>query len=92
MIKRELLTTFYAEGEYNKITLDELMVYAHASDIEIVCIVKTPIYEFMISEDIIYNLNKLYKDMTFITTNVSTLTYSEIRRKFNDINVQVNFI
>jgi hypothetical protein len=91
MSKRTLLHKFYGD-EYETITLDELLTLSYFNSVEVLCIVKTPIYEFMITEDICNRLNKLYKNMTCRDLNVNSLTYEEIRDKFNRIQTQINFI
>ncbi len=91
MSKRSLLHKFYGD-EYETITLDELLTLSYFNNVEVLCIVKTPIYEFMITGDICDRLNKLYKDMTCRDLSVSSLTYDEIRNKFSKIQTQINFI
>lgn len=88
MCKRDLLMSFYKGTE----TLDNLLTMAYSENIEVMCIVKTPIYEFMISDNLCDRINKLYKEMTCRNLNAELLTYDEIRGKFDKIKTQINFI
>lgn len=88
MCKRDLLMSFYKGTE----TLDTFLSLARLENIEVMCIVKTPIYEFMLSDDLCYRLNKLYKDMTCRNLTAELLTYDEIRDKFDKIQTLINFI
>ena len=88
MCKRDLLMSFYKGTE----TLDNFLTMAYSENIEVMCIVKTSIYEFMVSDNLCDRLNKLYKDMTCRNLNAGLLTYDEIRDKFDKIQTLVNFI
>ena len=88
MCKRDLLMSFYKGTE----TLDNFLTMAYSENIELMCIVNTPIYEFMVSDILFDRINKLYKDMTCRNLNAGLLTYDEIRDKFDKIKTQINFI
>ena len=85
MSKRTLLHKFYGD-EYETITLDDLLTLSYFNNVEVLCIVKTPIYEFMITEDICTRLNKLYKNMTCRDLNVNSLIL------LNNIQVLISII
>jgi hypothetical protein len=90
-MKQELLNRLYSEVEFEKLTISEFLTLAHFYDVDINCYIETPIYTFNISDDICYNLDKLYKDMTNKNLYSSKLLYNELAYVFNDICVKVIF-
>ena len=88
MCKKDLLISFYK----GNLTLDDLLTMTYFEKIEVSCIMKSPIYEVMISEDLCHKINMIYYDMTTKNVNMGRLTYDEIRSKFEDIKTQINFI
>ena len=92
MIKEKLIEKFYSKDSYDSMTVDELTVLAHFYEVDLYCIIATPIYQYMIKDDICDSLNKLYKSMTTKNIITENMNYREIEDKFEEIKVEIRFL
>ena len=92
MQKSELLNKLHGLVEYENITISEFILLAKIYDIEIKCIVKTPVKDVVIDKDICSELNELYYSMTCRQLITGNKTYQELSKIFKDIYVEIIFI
>lgn len=89
MQKHELLNKLYGVTEYETISVSEFVLLANFYNIDFECVIKTPIYDIKITDNICSEINRVYKSMTCRNLISGNKSYQELNNIFKEIKSEI---